>query len=146
MLFYNHIAERRIRGDLIETFKILNKMVPYGKSVFNVGRSGSKLVSKPAFNSEKSVQKCVNDFLSQRVIKYWNLLPSNVRMSKSVNEFKSNLQEYKKRNYMTDSGNYWEVSDVVLAKIEGKNYITNKARHNEYLRNKPNVAKRKGTY
>ena len=138
------LAERRIRGDLIETFKILNNIVPYGKSVFNVGKSGLKLISKPALNCNKTVQRCVDAFLPQRVTKYWNLLPNSVRMSKSVNSFKSNLQNFKNNSIMTDLGNYWEVSDIVLGKIEGKNYLTNKARQNLYLKSKPKVAKRKG--
>ena len=40
------LAERRIRGDLIETFKIVRGLVNYGNDIFRISRSGLKLVSK----------------------------------------------------------------------------------------------------
>jgi ribonuclease P/MRP protein subunit RPP40 len=40
------LAERRVRGDLIETFKIVNGLVDYGQNVFRLSRSGSNIVSK----------------------------------------------------------------------------------------------------
>ena len=40
------LAERRIRGDLIETFKIVTGLVNYGQNMFRVSRSGCNLVSK----------------------------------------------------------------------------------------------------
>ena len=39
------LAERRIRGDLIETFKILSGIVNYGRSLFKLSASGRNLVS-----------------------------------------------------------------------------------------------------
>ena len=40
------LAERRLRGDLIETFKIVNGLVDYGENIFRLSRSGSNIVSK----------------------------------------------------------------------------------------------------
>ena len=40
------LAERRIRGDLIETFKIVSGLVEYGSDIFNISRSGMNIVSK----------------------------------------------------------------------------------------------------
>ena len=42
------LAERRIRGDLIEVFKIVNGLVEYGNDLFCVSRSGDKLISMPS--------------------------------------------------------------------------------------------------
>ena len=39
------LAERRVRGDLIETFKIVNNVVDYGHYIFVLGRSGRNIVS-----------------------------------------------------------------------------------------------------
>ena len=39
------LAERSIRGDLIETFRIVRNLVEYGPDVFGVSRSGNNIVS-----------------------------------------------------------------------------------------------------
>ena len=90
------LAERRIRGDLIETFKIVNDFVDYGRGIFNIGRSGGNLLSRPSKSSNKDVKKLVNDFISERVIQYWNKLPNVVKNSSSVLSFKVNLESFKK--------------------------------------------------
>ena len=38
------LAERRMRGDLIETFKVVRGFVNYGQSLFKVSRSGLNLL------------------------------------------------------------------------------------------------------
>ena len=40
--------------------------------------------------------------------------------------------------------NFWEVSQLVLDKIEGPSYHVNKSKHNEYLLDRPFLAKKKG--
>ena len=40
------LGEIRIRGDLIETYKILTRKVDYAENVFKLGRSVSNIVSK----------------------------------------------------------------------------------------------------
>ena len=47
--------------------------------------------------------------------------------------FKSNLELFKNSNILIDTGNFWEVSNEVLHKIEGPHYLLNKQKHNEYL-------------
>ena len=39
------LAERRLRGDLIETFKIVNNIVDYGHGVFKLSRSGRNIIA-----------------------------------------------------------------------------------------------------
>ena len=40
-------------------------------------------------------------------------------------------------------GNYWEISDEVLNRIEAGSYLENKMRHNEYLKDNPLAARKK---
>ena len=138
------LAERRIRGDLIEVFKIVNGLVEYGKDIFNISRSGDKIISVGSNNVDKNIRKISNSFISERAISFWNKLPTFVRNSGSVTDFKINLEAFKSNNVEIDSGNFWEVSDLVLEKIEGTNYIKNKERQVKYLRDNPTVASRKG--
>ncbi len=136
------LAERRSRGDLIETFKALNGISNVGK-LFNTGRSGLNLVSKIRKQSCK-VSSLKRHFLSERVISIWNKLPIEVKMAENVNDFKIRLEKFK-RNYCdlhVDCGNFWEVSDIVLSKIEGPSYVSNKTKHNEYLKKNPYAAKK----
>ena len=45
---------------------------------------------------------------------------------------------------MDDTDNFWEVSAIVISKIEGDSYMKNRVKHIEYLKSNPEVAKRKG--
>jgi len=76
----------------------------------------------------------------------WNKLPIEVKSSSSLNVFKSNLEIFKsKTKALGDScpGNFWQISDEVLNRIEGVNYLENKIRHNSFLKDNPIVAKKK---
>ena len=42
-----------------------------------------------------------------------------------------------------NSGNFWELSDGVLNRMESGNYLENKLKHNMYLKENPFVAKKK---
>ena len=79
------LLERRMRGDLIETFKVVNGHVNYGSNLFGHSRTGRHLVAR-ACTSKLTNNK--RDFFAQRVLKYWNKLPGNIRNSPTVNSFK----------------------------------------------------------
>ena len=138
------LAERRIRGDLIEVYKIVNGMVEYGKDLFRMSRSGDKIISMPSKNKDKLVCKIADSFISERVISFWNKLPKYVKFSESVNDFKVKLEGFKCGCSEIDTGNFWEVSDIVLSKIEGNSYLENKEKQVNFLRQNPSVAKRQG--
>ena len=138
------LAERRIRGDLIEAFKIINNIVEYGQNVFELGRSGSNILSRPSSNTDSKIRKLKNSFISERVIPYWNKLPIDVKHVTTVNSFKIALDVFKRNNLLMDTGNFWEVSDEVLNRIEGPSYLSNKKKHNEYLFRNPIVARKRG--
>ena len=64
------LLERRVRGDLIEMFKIQEGFVDYGSDLF--GRAGKTVSAKSKphrFTTNET------DFFAQRVLRYWNSLP-----------------------------------------------------------------------
>ena len=138
------LAERRIRGDLIETFKAINGISCYGLKLYNTSRSGVNLVSRVRKQSSK-VSNLQRSFLPERIISIWNKLPNEVKICENVNRFKITLEQFKRKNIDTyiDCGHFWEVSDLVLSKIEGPSYISNKEKHNAYLKENPFVAKKR---
>ena len=113
--------------------------------MFRVSRSGMNLVSNSRVNKGSSkVRTLQKSFLPERVIPFWNKLPSEIKSSASVLTFKIKLDEFKKRNVSgTNVGQFWEVGNEVLSRIEGINYIENKVKHNQYLWFNPYVAKKK---
>ena len=140
------LAERRIRGDLIETFKACKEFSSLGH-IFNDGRSRMNLKSNFSsnFNVSSKVNKLKRNFLTERVIKYWNKLPLEVKDSESVNSFKSRLQYFKEdciSKGLTSESYFWNVSYLVIDKIESPSYLENRIKHLEYIKDKPLVAKK----
>ena len=91
------LSERRIRGDMIEVFKILkgfskvNYNTWFKLSINNRTRGHSyKLVKS---RSRLDIRK---NFFSQRVINAWNSLPSEVVEAESINAFKNRYDKSKK--------------------------------------------------
>jgi hypothetical protein len=86
---------RRIRGDMLEVFKILNNF--YDCDV--VPQLDRNLDSRTRGHSRKLiVERCKYDLrkysFCNRVINVWNSLPENVVSSCSVNAFKNNLDRH----------------------------------------------------
>ena len=140
------LAERRIRGDLIEVFKALNGFSSLG-SIFNISRSGLKLISGEVKRTSSAKVKTLHKhFLTERVVMVWNMLPFEVKSSLTVKDFKINLEHFKKTNMenvgVESNAYFWKVSETVLSKIEGKSYLDNKTRHNEYLSTNPFAARK----
>ena len=66
--------------------------------------------------------------------------------SSSVNDFKINLQVFKIdciSKGVTENHHHWSVSDELISKIEGGNYLENKKKFNEYVWFNPYVAKKR---
>ena len=123
------LLERRARGDIIETFKIVTGKVGYGADLFRISRSGTKLLK-----DNKSQQ-----FLPNRIANYWNKIPANVKEAASVNSFKARLDEYKvdhmKRGVST--GHFWELSDMLLMKINN----SHRDSYEKFMIDNPMIAK-----
>ena len=126
------LIERRARGDLIETFKIINGFADYGSNLFKISRSGVNLLSKPG-----DQHKLRHSFFSRRVINYWNKLPTHVKFSKSVDNFKNNLRNFKKLHFHTKS-HYWELSNEIFNRID-----SNRTNYVSFVLNNPDYARRR---
>ena len=125
------LLERRVRGDLIETFKIHSGLVDYGQNLFKASSSGNKLVSRPGDQN-----KFKHGFLSRRVIQYWNKLPNDIKSAKTVESFKNKLQNFKQKNFYT-YGQYWNLSTEIFQRIDNvdrNQYVT-------FMENNPQVAR-----
>lgn len=109
------LLERRMRGDLIETFKIVNGISNYGKNLFKLSRSGHNLISRPGDQHPAKY-----DFFSRRVLNYWNKLPSYIKFSKTIDSFKNNLSKFKHRNFHLN-GHFWELSNEIFNRIPESN-------------------------
>ena len=64
------LAERRLRGDLIETFRVVNGHVDYGHNVFNVSKFGNNLSAKSLKEGGATIKKFLKSFLSERIRNY----------------------------------------------------------------------------
>ena len=110
------LGERRIRGDLIETFKIVNGIVEYGKNIFRLRRSNRNIISVNYNAKNSAICKLRSSFLPERVRNYWNNLPNYVKSSVDVPSFKSNLEIFKRDCSHNSENNYWEVSNLIINK------------------------------
>ena len=89
------LEKRCIRGDLIETFKILTgrkkvKMEDFfqcNKSNYNLRGHQFKMTVHRSHTTTRS------SFFSQRVVNIWNVLPTTVGSVSSVNNFKNRLDD-----------------------------------------------------
>ena len=126
------LLERRMRGDIIETYKIVSKKVDYGKDLFKLSRSGANILKDGRGDR----------ILSNRVANYWNKIPGYVKEANTVETFKSRLEFYKTEAINSGSsstGHYWELSDILLSKISGDHDA-----YADFMCANPMVAKYKG--
>ena len=87
---------RRVRGDMIEVYKILNNIYdPITTSSLltldtnNKTRGHNFKLKKHSFKTDK-----FKHFFTNRVVNLWNSLPDNVVYASSLNMFKNNLDSY----------------------------------------------------
>ena len=95
------LEDRRIRGDMIEVYKLLNgltnveyqqffQLIPPGP---HSTRGHNLKLMRPQVRTERRKQ-----FFSVRVVRMWNELPAEVVNSSSLNSFKTNYDKYARRN------------------------------------------------
>ena len=88
------LEQRRLRGDLIKTFKILTARENINSEFFFT-RNPNRLRGNSAKLFQKRSRLLVrSNFFSQRVVKYWNALPNNVVEAPSISTFKKRIDEY----------------------------------------------------
>ena len=92
------LEKRRVRGDLIEAFKILKEIDNVNPSHFfkkgmdkHATRGNPIKIFKPALHKNLN---CRRNFFTMRVINHWNQLPTEVVSAKSVNAFKNRLDKF----------------------------------------------------
>ena len=126
------LLERRMRGDLIETFKIINGFVNYGHNMFGTNTA----YRTRNFNvTSHHLLRSAHDFFNSRVIKYWNQLPLRVRNSTSINTFKASLDLFRLSKPDSPNG-FWKLWEEI------SNRISDKSEHVEYLLANCDVAMR----
>ena len=93
------VEYRRLRGDMIQVYKILNKMDRVEPEKFFITcPSNTRGHSKKLFK-----QRCKKDVrkyaFSQRVVDNWNSLTEEIVTSESLNIFKARLDKYWKAKW-----------------------------------------------
>jgi len=88
------LAFRRLRGDMIETFKILNHYYDIDHNIFfTLSELRTRNNSLKIFTPRVRKNIRLNSF-SYRVIKPWNSLPQSIVTSTSLNSFKNRLDDH----------------------------------------------------
>ena len=112
------LKERRLRGDMIETYKTMKGMNRVERSKWfdvmkeeemrhtrgNATVTGDKqMISKKENIKEKKLNKETRrNFFTVRVAKPWNSLPEEVKEVTTVNAFKNRLDTFMKQNKLKD--------------------------------------------
>jgi ribonucleases P/MRP protein subunit RPP40 len=88
------LEKRRLRGDLIQTFKFMKGFdrVDYNK-FFTLNSTNRTRGHSLKLGKSRSRLDIRRNFFSQRVVDSWNRLPQNVIDATSVNSFKNNLDK-----------------------------------------------------
>lgn len=101
-LGWMNLSDRRVRGDLIQLFKIVRKYETV-RLVNNAQMTQQVSVDTPAGNTRNSSHRITRErvtncsirhnFFSNRVCPFWNKLPAVVKQANSTNQFKSLLDK-----------------------------------------------------
>ncbi len=122
-----------MRGDLIETFKIIKKKVDYESDLFRLSRSGANILKDNRGDK----------ILSNRVANYWNKVPNAVKEASSVDAFKARLECYKiqlQASGASSKGHFWELSEILMSKINQHDHDS----YANYMSSNPLIAKYRG--
>ena len=105
------LLERRMRGDLIETFKIINGFVNYGHNMF---RTNTAYQTRNLNVTSHHPLRSAHDFFNNRV----------VRNSTSINAFKAGLDLVKLSKPDSPNGS-WNLSEKIFNRISDKSEHVN---------------------
>ena len=96
MLNLPTLAYRRLRGDMIQVYRIMNGFTDVKPNKFfdmearKKGLRGHSMKIQKTRSKERIRQNC----FSKRVVNLWNRLPSNIVLSKSTNGFKTAIDSF----------------------------------------------------
>ena len=86
---------RRIRADIVETFKIIKGIDKIeNDTIFPINRAANTRGHKYKIYKKHCRTNRRKYSFSQRVVDYWNALPDHVTDAPSTNSFKSRLNEH----------------------------------------------------
>ena len=89
------LAQRRIRGHLIEAFKIINGHDNVNsEQFFKKAWTGHLRGNSLKLYKQRATKKCRIEFFSQKVVEDWNKLPDEVVTAPSVESFKKRLDKH----------------------------------------------------
>ena len=99
------LAYRRMRGDVIETYKYTHRKYNVDSLPFDLVDEESHPTRNNGYKISK--QRCTSgvrkDFLGNRVVNPWNSLPNEVVQAPSLNSFKARLDKHwEAYQYLTD--------------------------------------------
>ncbi|XP_063420483.1 uncharacterized protein LOC134705692 [Mytilus trossulus] len=110
------LSYRRIRGDMIETFKTMNGYYDKEVSSFLRKADDSQQRCSSRTNSNKVVHQRFQSNIrkhsfSVRIAKTWNKLPDKITKSPSINAFKNRLDKYwsDEELYASYAGTYGKI-------------------------------------
>ena len=89
------LSKRRLRGDMIETFKILKgfEKINYEK-YFTIDTNSILRGHEYKLKKDKFSTDIKGNFFFNRVVRHWNKLPSEVVASNTVETFKTRLDKH----------------------------------------------------
>ena len=89
------LEKRRERGDLIETYKILNNYYdcPELSDLFTRNSNTRTRGHNFKLETKKHKTNIGKNLIANRIVRTWNKLPSEVVNSKSMNQFKNRLDK-----------------------------------------------------
>ena len=88
------LRERRIRGNLIETFKTIYGFSIYGRQFFNISPQTRNLLSRQISKAKFTNQLIFYEL--RNVEQVWNKLPNQIKNSNSIKKFKDKIRWYQK--------------------------------------------------
>ena len=93
-MWFNNSRERRLRGDHIEVFKILNGYENIDRNMFFSLKKASRQIKLVKDQCRLDIKKYS---FSQRTINEWNKLSTDCVTASSVHMFKTNVDTYLRR-------------------------------------------------
>ena len=94
ILDISKLEDRRVRGDTIEVFKIMNDLENIGKnSLFQILNTNRRGHSKQIFKQRCTKTQTQHTF-SHRITDKWNALPNHIVNAKTVTAFKNSYDKH----------------------------------------------------
>ena len=88
------LKTRRLRGELIEVFKILNNFDLVSPGLLTLAPNGITRNNGFKLAGKRFQTDIAKNFFANKVVSQWNSLPRNVVHAQSINMFKNRIDKY----------------------------------------------------